>query len=186
MAGANPLWGTPRIHGELLKLGIAISERTVSRLLAQLSRPPSQPWRTFLANHLSALVSMDFFTVSTLTGRVLFVLVLMSHDRRRIVHVNVTEHPTSAWTAQQLVEAFPEDAAPRWLLRDRDSIYDDQVRRRIASLGITEVVSSPLSESPPARDQLTLCHGESLARRRSECAPRWWHLHRPVAIYVSV
>jgi hypothetical protein len=98
MAGANPLWGTPRIHGELLKLGIAISERTVSRLLAQLSRPPSQPWRTFLANHLSALVSMDFFTVSTLTGRVLFVLVLMSHDRRRIVHVNVTEHPTSAWT----------------------------------------------------------------------------------------
>ena len=97
------------------------------------------------ANHLSALVSMDFFTVSTLTGRVLFVLVLISHERRRIVHVNVTEHPTSAWTAQQLVDAFPEDSAPRYLLRDRDSIYDDQVRRRIASLGITEVVSSPLS-----------------------------------------
>jgi transposase InsO family protein len=145
MAGANPLWGAPRIHGELRKLGIEISERTVSRLLAQLSRPPSQPWRTFLANHLSAFVSMDFFTVSTLTGRVLFVLVLISHDRRRIVHVNFTEHPTSAWTAQQLVEAFPEDSAPRWLLRDRDSIYDEQVRRRIASLGITEVVSSPLS-----------------------------------------
>ena len=88
---------------------------------------------------------MDFFTVSTLTGRVLFLLVLISHDRRRIVHVNVTEHPTSAWTAQQLVEAFPEDSAPRWLLRDRDSIYDEHVRRRIASLGITEVVSSPLS-----------------------------------------
>jgi transposase InsO family protein len=145
MAGANPLWGAPRIHGELRKLGIEISERTVSRLLAQLSRPPSQPWQTFLTNHLSALVSMDFFTVSTLTGRVLFVLVLLSHGRRRIVHVNVTEHPTSAWTAQQLVEAFPEDSAPRWLLRDRDSIYDEQVRRRIASLGITEVVSSPLS-----------------------------------------
>jgi putative transposase len=145
MAGANPLWGAPRIHGELQKLGIEISERTVSRLLAQRSRPPSQPWRTFLTNHLSALVSMDFFTVSTLTGRVLFVLVLIAHDRRRIVHVNVTEHPTSASTAQQLVEAFPEDSAPRWLLRDRDSIYDDQVRRRIASLGITEVVSSPLS-----------------------------------------
>ena len=84
MAGANPLWGSPRIHGELQKLGIQISERTVSRLLAQLSRPPSQPWRTFLANHLSALVSMDFFTVSTLTGRVLFVLVLISHARGRI------------------------------------------------------------------------------------------------------
>jgi len=122
MAGANPLWGAPRIHGELRKLGIEISERTVSRLLAQLSRPPSQPWRTFLANHLSALVSMDFFTVSTLTGRVLFVLVLLSHDGRRIVHVKVTENPTSAWTAQQLVAAFPEDSAPRWLLRDRDSI----------------------------------------------------------------
>ena len=100
---------------------------------------------TFFANHLSTLVSTDFFTVSTLTGRMLFVLVLMSHHRRRVVHVNVTEHPTSAWTAQQLVEAFPEDSAPRYLLRDRDSIYDDQVRRRIASLGITEVVSSPLS-----------------------------------------
>jgi hypothetical protein len=111
MAGANPLWGAPRIHGELRKLGIEISERTVSRLLARLSRPPSQPWRTFLANHLSAIVSMDFFTVSTLTGRVLFVLVLIAHDRRRIVHVNITEHPTAAWTAQQLVDA-PEDPRP--------------------------------------------------------------------------
>jgi transposase InsO family protein len=145
MAAANPLWGAPRLHGELRKLGIEISERTVSRLLAQLSRPPSQPWRTFLANHLSALVSMDFLTVSTLTGRVLFVLVLISHNRRRIVHINCTERPTSTWTAQQLVDAFPEDSAPRYLLRDRDSIYDDPVRRRIASLGITEVVSSPLS-----------------------------------------
>src|SRR6185295_10719971 len=131
----------------------------------QLSRPPSQPWRTFLANHLSAIVSMDFFTVSTLTGRVLFVLVLMAHDRRRIVHVNVTEHPTSAWTAQQLVEAFPEDSAPRWLLRDRDSIYDDHVRRRIASLGITEVVSSPLSpwQNPGAHDRL---HSPRVSRPR--------------------
>jgi putative transposase len=145
MASANPLWGAPRIHGELRKLGIEISERTVSRVLQQLSRPPSQTWRTFLANHLSAIVSMDFFTVSTVTGRVLFVLILLSHDRRRIVHVNCTDHPTSAWTAQQLVDAFPDDTAPRWLLRDRDSIYDDRVRRRVASLGITDVVSSPLS-----------------------------------------
>jgi putative transposase len=145
MASANPLWGAPRMQGELRKLGIEISERTVSRLLAQLSRPPSQTWRTFLANHVSALASMDFFTVSTLTGRLLFVFVMLSHDRRRIVHVNCTAHPTSAWTAQQLVEAFPDDTAPRWLLRDRDTIYDDQVRRRIASLGITEVVSSPVS-----------------------------------------
>ena len=145
MVSANPLWGAPRFHGELRKLGIQVSERTVSRLLARLSRPPSQTWRTFLANHVAALASMDFFTVSTLTGRLLFVFVVLSHDRRRIVHVNCTAYPTSAWTAQQLVEAFPDDTAPRWLLRDRDSIYDEQVRRRIATLGIAEVVSSPLS-----------------------------------------
>ncbi len=145
MATANPLWGAPRIHGELRMLGIQVSERTVSRLLARLSRPPSQTWRTFLANHVSALASMDFFTVRTLTGRLLFVFVVLSHDRRRILHVNCTARPTSAWTAQQLVEAFPGDTAPRWLLRDRDNIYDERVRRRIASLAITEVVSSPRS-----------------------------------------
>jgi putative transposase len=99
MASVNRLWGAPRIHGELRKLGIQVSERTVSRLLAQLSRPPSQTWRTFLANHVSALASMDFLTVSTLTGRLLFVFVVLSHDRRRIMHVNCTAHPTSAWTA---------------------------------------------------------------------------------------
>ena len=145
MASVNPLWGAPRIHGELQTLGMAISERTVSRLLAQCARPPSHTWRTFLTNHVSAIVSMDFFTVSTLTGRIVFVLALIAHDRRRIVHVHCTEHPTGAWTAQQLVEAFPEDTAPRWLLHDRDGIYDGHVRRRTASVGITDVVSSPLS-----------------------------------------
>jgi putative transposase len=122
MATANPLWGAPRIHGELRKLGLDISERTVSRLIAGRRRPPSQTWRTFLTNHLALTVSMDFFTVPTLTGRVLFVLVILSHARRRVVHFNVVEHPTAAWTAQQVVNAFPDDAAPRWLLRDRDSI----------------------------------------------------------------
>ena len=155
MAAANPLWGAPRVHGELQKLGIEISERTVSRLLAHLPRPPSQTWRTFLTNHVAAIVSMDFFTVSTLTGRILFVLVLIAHARRRILHVNCTEHPTAAWTAQQLVEAFPDDTAPRWLLRDRDRIYDQTVRRRIASLGITDVVSSPLS--PWQKDYASYC-----------------------------
>jgi putative transposase len=144
MATANPLWRAPRIHGELRKLGIEISERTVSRLLARLSRPPSQTWRTFLASHVSALASMDFFTVATLTGRLLFVFVVLSHDRRRIMQINCTAHPPSAWKAQQLVEAFPEDTAPR-LLRDREAIYDKAVRGRIVSLGITEVVSSPRS-----------------------------------------
>ena len=98
MAAANPLWGAPRIHGALGKLGIAVSERTVSRLLRRRRRPPSQTWRTFLANHTAALVSMDFFTVPTVTGLVPFVLVLPAHQRRRVVHLAITEHPTAAWS----------------------------------------------------------------------------------------
>ena len=115
MAAANPLWGAPRIQGELRTLGIDISERTVSRLLTPRRRPPSQTWRTFLANHVASAVSMDFFTVPTVTGRVLFVLLVLAHERRRVVHFNVTEHPTAEWTAQQIVDAFPNNAAPRWL-----------------------------------------------------------------------
>jgi putative transposase len=145
MIAANPLWGAPRIHGELGKLGFDVSERTVSRLLRRQPRPPSQTWRTFLTNHLMSLVSLDFFTVPTLTGRVLFVLVLLSHHRRRIVHLGITEHPTAAWTAQQIIEAFPEDTSPRWILRDRDAIYGDVFRRRIATMGIREVMSAPSS-----------------------------------------
>jgi hypothetical protein len=142
MAAANPTWGAPRIHGELGKLGLMVSERTVSRLLRQPRPRSSQTWRTFLSNHVATLVSMDFFTVPTLTGRVLFVLVLLAHQRRRIVHVNITEHPTAAWTAQQMIEAFPNDTAPRWLLRDRDAIYGDAFRRRVVGMGIGEVLSS--------------------------------------------
>ena len=117
MATANPLWSAPRIHGELRKLGLGVSERTVSRLIARRPRPPSQTWRTLLTNHVASVVSMDFFTVPTVTGRVLFVLVFLSHERRRIVHVNVTEHPAATWAAQQVVEAFPDATAPRWLRR---------------------------------------------------------------------
>jgi transposase InsO family protein len=145
MASANPLWGAPRIHGELRKIGVDVSERTVSRIVGRRQRPPSQTWRTFFTNHLTAIGSMDFFTVPTLTGRVLFVLVLLAHQRRRIVHVAVTEHPTAEWTAQHIVAAFPEDTAPTWLLRDRDAIYGDVCQRRIAGMGITEVISSPSS-----------------------------------------
>jgi putative transposase len=147
MAAANPLWGAPRIHGELGKLGIEVSERTVSRLVRRPRRPPSQTWRTFLTNHVAALSSIDFFTVPTVTGRVLFVFVVLLHYRRRIVHFNVTEHPTAVWTAQQVVEAFPDDTAPRWLLRDRDAIYGEAFRQRIAGMRIEEVLSGPSSPS---------------------------------------
>ncbi len=142
MAEANPLWGAPRIHGELLKLGISISERTVSRLMSKRNKPPSQRWRTFLDNHVKELVSIDFFTVPTATFRVLFVLVVLAHDRRRVLHFNVTEHPTSAWTAQQIREAFPEDRAPRFLIRDRDMIYGEDYRQRVHVMKIEEVVTA--------------------------------------------
>jgi putative transposase len=145
MAEAHPLGGAPRIHGELLKLGIEVSERTVSRHLPRRRQPPSQTWRAFLNNHVQDLVSVDFFTVPTVSFRVLFVFGVLAHHRRRIVHFNVTEHPTARWTGQQRVEAFPEDTAPRYLLRDRDKIYGYDFRERIQSLSIEEVLSAPAS-----------------------------------------
>jgi putative transposase len=145
MAVANPLWGAPRIHGELLKLGLDVSERTVSRLILKRRSPPSQTWRTFLTNHVRDLVSIDFFTVPTARLRVLFVLVVLAHQRRRVLHFNITEHPTAAWTTQQLVDAFPDDSAPSYFLRDRDSIYGHPFRQRVKRMRICEVLTAPLS-----------------------------------------
>ena len=122
MAEANPSWGAPRIHGELMKLGIEMSERTVSRLMPERRRRPSPTWKTFLENHLNELVSIDFFTVPSATFRVLFVLVVLAHQRRRALHFKVTEPPTALWTGQQIFEAFPQDTAPPYLSRDRDRI----------------------------------------------------------------
>ena len=107
--------------------------------------PPSQTWRTFLANHVRDLVSLDFFTVPTASLRVLFVLVVLAHHRRRVVHFNVTEHPTAEWTAQQIVDALPDDAAPAYLLRDRDTVYGHPFRQRLKGMGIREVLTAPHS-----------------------------------------
>jgi putative transposase len=145
MAAANPLWGAPRIHGELLKLGIDLSQRTVSRLMPKHRQPPSQSWKTFLDNHVQELVSLDFFTVPTARFRVLFVLVLLSHHRRRVLHFNVTEHPTAFWTAQQMIEAFPEGSTPGYLIRDRDKVYGDYFRQRVKGMQIEEVMTAPQS-----------------------------------------
>jgi len=145
MVVANPLWRAPRIHGELKMLGIAISERTVSRILRGLPHPPTQTWKTFLHNHLNQSVSIDFFTVPTITMKVLFVFMVLEHRRRQVLHFNVTEHPTAAWTSQQIVEAFLDRDAPRYLMRDRDSIYGDEVRLRISSMGIEDLLTAPRS-----------------------------------------
>src|SRR5207245_2427523 len=146
MVAANPLWGAPRIHAELLKLGIDLAERTVSRLMPKHRPRPSQTWRTFLANHVRDLVSLDFFTVPTAGLRVLFVLVVLAHHRRRVVHFNVTEHPTAHWAAQQIVDAFPDDSAPAYLLRDRDAVYGDTFRQRVKGMGISEILTAPRSQ----------------------------------------
>ena len=144
MATANPLWGAPRIHGELQKLGISVGQATVAKYMPRRDKPPSQPWRTFLANHVSQIVAADFFVVPTVTYRLLFVLVILAHDRRRIVHVAVTDHPTAAWTAQQLRNAFPEDQVPRYPLHDRDTAFTD-VMSTIGAMQIHEVLTAPRS-----------------------------------------
>ena len=145
MAAANPIWGALRIHGELLKLGIEVSQRTVGRLMPRERKPPSQTWRAFLENQVQDLASMDFFVVPTATFRVLYVLIILRHEKRRIVHVNVTEHPSAEWTAQQVVNAFPWDEAPRFLMRHRDSIYSSAFSKRVRGLGLEEVKSAPRS-----------------------------------------
>ncbi len=145
MCRANPTWGAPRIHGELLKLGIEIAETTVGHYLVRDRPPPSQTWRTFLENHVSQLVSLDFFVVPTFTFRVLFVFIVLAHDRRQILHVNVTAHPTAGWTAQQIRNAFPWDTAPRFLLRDRDGTYGPAFRTCLEAMAIDEVLTAPHS-----------------------------------------
>jgi len=145
MATENLGWGAPRIHGELLKLGIHVSERTVSRLMPRQHKPPSQTWRTFLANHAGTLACIDFFTIPTATFRVLYVFLVLSLDRRRVVHGNVTSAASADWAAQQIIDAFPEDTAPCYLLRDRDGVYGAPFRKRIAGLGIEEVMTAPRS-----------------------------------------
>jgi putative transposase len=144
MSTANPLWGAPRLHGELLKLGISVSKSTVAKYMRRHPRPPSQTWRTFLTNHASQITAADLFVVPTLTFRLLLVLVILAHDRRRIVHVAVTEHPTAAWTAQQLRNAFSENEAPRYLLHDRDSVFA-HVATTLEGTNIQQVRTAPRS-----------------------------------------
>ena len=144
LSTANPLWGAPRIHGELQKLGVAVSQSTVARYMRRHSHPPSQTWRTFLTKYASQIAATDLFVVPTVTFRLLFVLVILAHDRRRIVHAAVTDHPTAGWIAQQLRNAFPEDQAPRYLVHDRDSAFAE-VATTVASMNVEAVRTAPRS-----------------------------------------
>jgi len=140
MCRDNPTWGAPRIQSELVLLGHEVCETTVAKYMVRHPKPPpSQTWRTFLLNHMQETAAIDFFTVPTATFRVMYVFLVIRHDRREIVHFNVTQNPTAVWTAQLIVEAFPFDEAPKYLLRDNDGIYGEVFQLRVKNLGIDEV-----------------------------------------------
>jgi transposase InsO family protein len=147
MIKENPLWGAPILHGELIKLGIEISERTVSNMIKRhkVGKPPSQTWRTFLKNHMNNTYAIDFFTVPTAKFKLLYVFVVLWHERRKVIHFNVTMNPTAQWTAQQITEACPWGAEPKYLLRDRDGIYGKVFKKRIRNMGIEEIKTAPHS-----------------------------------------
>ena len=145
MSRENPTWGAPRILSELLLLGYDVAEGTVAKYMVRTRKPPSQTWRTFLDNHVSDIAACDFFTVPTVTFRVLYVFIVLRHDRREVVHFNVTTNPCAEWAAQQIINAFPYEEAPRFLIRDRDGIYGEYFQIRVKSLGIEEVPIAPRS-----------------------------------------
>jgi transposase InsO family protein len=138
----NPTWGSPHIMAELAKLGIHVSDSTVRKYKPRFRKPPSQTWKTFLKNHVDDIVAIDFFVVPTITFRLLYVFIVMSRDRRRILHFNVSESPSARWTGQQVIETFPYETAPKYLLRDRDGIYSANFVRRVRSMNIKQVVTA--------------------------------------------
>ena len=145
MSEANVGWGSPRIVGELRKLGIDVAKSTVEKYRVRPKKPASPTWKAYLNNHAKDMVSIDFFVVPTVRFKIFYVLVILAHHRRKVVHFNVTEHPTAHWTGQQVIEAFPRESAPKYLIRDRDGIYGSQFQRRVQSMGIEEVLTAPRS-----------------------------------------
>jgi transposase InsO family protein len=145
MSMENPLWGAPRIHGELLKIGIEVAQSTVAKYMARRRPRSGQTWKTFLRNHAPGLGAMDFLVVPTINFRLLSVLVILRHERRRLMSLSVTNHPTAEWIARQITEAFPWDEAPAHLIRDRDARYGHAVRRRLSAMGIRDHPIAPRS-----------------------------------------
>ena len=175
MSRNNPRWGAPRIHGELLKLGLDVFQATVAKYVLRRIRPPSQTWRTFLTNHAQQIAAADFFVVPTATCRLLFVLLILAHERRRVVHIAVTDHPTAAWTAQQLREAFPWDDAPRYLVHDRDMAFHAWVTTAPA-IRIDEVITAARSPRQNAYAERLIgsirreCVDHIIVVMRADCA----------------
>jgi transposase InsO family protein len=142
---ANPLWGAPRIHGELLKLGIDVGQTSVAKYMARRRGPPSQGWKTFLRNHADGIAAMDLFVVPTISFRLLYGLLIMSHGRRQILWFGTTAHPTAEWIANQLTQACGSEQIPRYLIRDRDRAYGEILLRRVRSIGIRDRPTSARS-----------------------------------------
>jgi transposase InsO family protein len=145
MSVENPLWGAPRIHGELLKLGFEVAQSTVAKYMVRRRGPPSQTWRTFLSNHAPDIAAIDLFVVPTISFGLLYGLVIIRIARRHLVWVNVTSHPTAEWVARQLTEAFPWQESPRHLIRDRDGVYGQAFHKRLRAMGIRDHPTAPRS-----------------------------------------
>jgi transposase InsO family protein len=182
MSKENPLWGAPRIHGELLKLGFDVAESTVSKYMARRRGPPSQSWRTFLRNHADAIAAIDLCVVPTVTFECLFALVVMGHGRRQLLWFAVTRHPTAAWLAQQIVEALPWDTAPTYLVRDNDRVYGQVFTKRLRAMGIRDRPIAPRSPwQNPYVERL-------IGTLRRDCLDHVvilgeWHLQRVLTLY---
>jgi transposase InsO family protein len=145
MSAVNPLWGAPRIHGELLKLGINVGQTTVAKYMARGRRPPSQGWKTFLRNHADGIASMDLFVVPTISFQLLYGLLILQHGRREILWLGATTHPSAKWISRRLTEAYGWEQRPRYRVRDRDSVYGEAFMRRLLAIGIRDRPTAPRS-----------------------------------------
>ena len=184
MSSENPLWGAPRIHGELLMLGLEVAQSTVSKYMVRGRRPPSQSWKTLLQNHAEAIAAIDMCVVPTLTFERLFAFLVLGHRRRHLLWFEVTRHPTAEWLARQITEAFPWASAPAYLVRDNDGAYGHVFSRRVMAMGIRD---RPISFRSPRQNG----HMERLIGTvRSECLDRLLifgeaHLRQILTLYAS-
>ncbi|MCR6736732.1 MAG: hypothetical protein NVV83_22770 [Afipia sp.] len=172
MSIENPLWGAPRIHGELRKLGFEVAQSSVAKYMVKRRGPPSQGWRTFLRNHASDIAAMDLFVVPTIGFDLLYAFAIVRLDRRNLVWISVTTNPTAEWIARQLTEAFPWDEAPRYLIRDRDDIYGAVVTRRLRAMGIRDRPTAPASPWQNGFAERLIGSEPARVRRSYDCPGR--------------